>query len=160
LGSQGSVRSMPCRECVRSARKGRELCSVLRLGFQSLPTRRALDCQPCRRRITRRYLLPRVETQAIFVAYPVAAVRCLSGCWSRRNRRGGCTRRDANLPDHARGLNQGSFLERVEREPTPARHPVKPFAARRDDRPPSTPHQRLKSTQLRHWPHASGASAT
>src|SRR5713226_9516449 len=28
-------------------------------------------------------------------------------------------------------------------------YPVKPFAARRDDRPPSTPHQRLKSTLTR-----------
>jgi hypothetical protein len=31
-----------------------------------------------------------------------------------------------------------------------ASHPVKPFAAHRDDRPPSTPHQRLKSTLLGH----------
>ena len=55
-----------------------------------------------------------------------AAVHCLSGGWSRRNRCGGCTRRDANHPDHARGLDQGVF-GRAKKGATPFFHPSRPF---------------------------------
>jgi hypothetical protein len=72
-GSLGSVRGAlsnerPSRERGEIGAQGQGVLFCVVTGFQSLPTRRALDCQPRRQRITLAIFFLDWKTQAVFVA--------------------------------------------------------------------------------------------